>query len=405
MKVLHVIASVDPRWGGPVEGVLASSRILIACGHEAHVLSLDPPDADFLQNMPVPTFAVGVSGRLHDVLRRKIRLLRFAYTPGLAAWLEEHAEDYDAVIVNGLWNYASSGTWRALRKSGAPYFVFVHGMLDPWFNKTSLVKTSLKRIFWKALERKVLRDARGVLFTCEAERRLARLSFAPYEARELVVGYGTQDIGGDAKAQLAAFHAQAPSVRGRKLILYLSRIHAKKGVDLLIHAFARHAARFPEVDMVIAGPDQNGLQESLEALARDLKIADRICWPGMLSGDAKWGAFRAADVFALPSHQENFGVAIVEALALHTPVLITNKVNIWREIEADGAGLVVNDDIEGVSAGLERMLALSPDERQSMREAGRQSFERRYDVRKASLDLIEALGRELQRRPGASLPI
>jgi glycosyltransferase involved in cell wall biosynthesis len=181
---------------------------------------------------------------------------------------------------------------------------------------------------------------------------------SPYAAREFVVGYGARDIEGDPGAQKAAFLATVPEVRDRKIILFLSRIHPKKGVDLLIQAFARHATTHLEFDLLIAGPDQTGWKSELQELAKKLGVADRIFWPGMLSGDAKWGAFRAAEFFALPSQRENFGIVVAEAMALSRPLLIPNKVNIWREIEADGAGLVVDDDVEAIAAGHE-MCSLS----------------------------------------------
>ena len=380
MKVLHVISSVDPRGGGPIEGVFSSSHVWAQHGHERHIVSLDPPDAPCVQQSPIPVFAMGLQGRFYIFLRRRLPWLRYGYTPYLTRWLNSHANNYDAVIVNGLWNYASYGSWRALRKSNVPYFVFTHGMLDPWFNKAYPTKTFFKTLFWKLFEHKVLRDARGVMFTCEEERQLAPQSFSPYVAREIVVGYGARDVEGDPEAQRAAFAAKVPEVQGRKFILFLSRIHPKKGVDLLIQAFARHAAMFPEFDLVIAGPDQTGWQRDLQQLAAKLGVSDRIFWPGMLSGDAKWGAFRAAEFFVLPSHQENFGIVVAEAMALSKPVLITNKVNIWREIEQDGAGLVVDDEFEEIAAGLREMCALSSAERDAIGLRARNCFLERYNL-------------------------
>ena len=228
MKILHVIASVDPRSGGPVEGVFASSAVWKRHGHERHILSLDSPDAPWVLQAAVYTIPAGVRGALYQRLRKVIPWLRYGYTPHLARWLGRHAADYDAVIVNGLWNYASFGAWRSLRKGSTPYFVFTHGMLDPWFNTAYPTKTFFKRIFWRLFEHKVLRDAKGVFFTCEEERILAAKSFAPYRAKEFVVGYGTRDIAGDTEAQSAAFFEKLPETRGRKLILFLSRIHEKK---------------------------------------------------------------------------------------------------------------------------------------------------------------------------------
>ncbi|MGO4871113.1 MAG: glycosyltransferase [Roseiarcus sp.] len=391
LRVLHVIGSADPRSGGPIEGVFSSSEVWFRHGNVRHIVCLDPPGAPWLSQARAPTEAVGPGGAVYAALRRLIPVLRYGYSPRLAPWLRAHAGLYDAVIVNGLWNYASFGAWRALRDMPIPYFVFTHGMLDPWFNTAYPTKTFFKSIFWRLIEHKVLRDATGVMFTCEEERRLARRSFAPYQAREFVVGYGARDVSGDAQGQRAAFLARAPATEGRKLILFLSRIHEKKGIDLLVKAFARYAASHPDYDLAIAGPDQRGLQAPLTNLAKGLGVANRIHWPGMLTGEAKWGAFRAAEFFALPSHQENFGIVVAEAMALSKPLLVTNKVNIWREVEIDGAGIVVDDDVKGVSDGLGRMLAMTELERAGMGAAARRSFEQRFNLENNALALLDVI--------------
>jgi len=167
VRVLHVIVSVDPRGGGPIEGVFSSSEVWFRHGHERHIVCLDPPGAPWLSQARAPTAAVGLGGRAYGTLRRLIPWLRYGYSPRLAPWLRAHAGLYDAVIVNGLWNYASFGAWRALRDMAIPYFVFTHGMLDPWFNTAYPIKTFFKSIFWRLIEHKVLRDATGVMFTCE----------------------------------------------------------------------------------------------------------------------------------------------------------------------------------------------------------------------------------------------
>lgn len=393
MKILHVIASVDPRGGGPIAGVFASAEVWSRHGHERNIVCLDAPDDPWVLQSPVKTFALGTGSAWYVALRKLIPWLRYGYTPYLTPWLKSHARDYDAVVVNGLWNYGSYGTWRALHRSNVPYFVFTHGMLDPWFNETYPTKTFFKKIFWRLFEHKVLRDARGVMFTCEEERRRAPKSFSPYVAHEFVAGYGTRDIEGDPASQLSAFVAHIPESKRRKFILFLGRIHPVKGVDLLIKAFARHAGAFPELDLVIAGPDQTGRQSELQRLASELEVDDRIFWPGMLSGDAKWGAFRSAEFFVLPSHQESFGVVIAEALALNKPVLITNKVNIWREIAADKAGLVVNDDVEGIADGLREMCALSAQQREAMGQNARKCFSTRYDLEENAMQLLALLER------------
>ncbi len=393
LRLLHVIRSVDPRGGGPIEGVFSSAEVWDRHGFVRHVVSLDAPRDSWVLAARAPTVAVA-TGRLSA-------WLRYGYTPRLVPWLKAHARDYDAIVINGLWNYGSLGSWRALHDLQTPYFVFPHGMLDPWFNRAYPVKTMVKRLFWRLFEHRVLRDAAGVMYTCEEERRLARTSFAPYAAREYVVGYGCRDVEGDAQAQRAAFYAAVPGVKGRRYALFLGRLHEKKGLDLLIDAFARVASKYPDFDLVIAGPDRRGLQPSLLRQARELGVASRLHWPGMLSGDVKIGALRAAEFFVLSSHQENFGVVIAESLAAATPVLITNKVNIWREVEADGAGWVVDDTADEFARGLTRMLTLNAAERSKMSAAARACFVSRYDLEKNAMDLVGVIerGAALNHRP------
>ena len=130
----------------------------------------------------------------------------------------------------------------------------------------------------------------------------------------------------------------------------------------------------------MAGPDKTGLGAQLQNQARTAGIEDRVTWTGMLEGDLKWGAFRAAEVFVLPSHQENFGMAVAEAMACECPVLISNKVNIWREIQADGAGLIAEDNLEGTISLLTQWLSKSPDEQKEMRQNAQRCFYERFEL-------------------------
>ncbi len=165
----------------------------------------------------------------------------------------------------------------------------------------------------------------------------------------------------------------------------------KKGCDLLIDAFAQAASSDPALHLVMAGPDQSGLQARLAQRARALGIADRITWTGMVAGDLKWGAFRASEAFVLPSHQENFGIAVAEALACGVPVLISDKVNIWREIEADRAGLVAPDTLDGTRGLLRTWLALSEPEKQAMSARAARCFAERFEITEAAKSLIRVL--------------
>ena len=156
------------------------------------------------------------------------------------------------MIVHGIWQYHSFGVWRALAGTGTPYFVFPHGMLDPWFRRTYPLKHFKKLLYWPWSEYRVLRDANAVLFTSEEERRLARESFSLYRCREIVVSFGTAAPSVDLERARGALFERFPNLRSRQFVLFLGRLHVKKGCDLLIEAFA--TLRTSSLDLVLAGP-------------------------------------------------------------------------------------------------------------------------------------------------------
>ncbi|HEX7907940.1 MAG TPA: glycosyltransferase [Paraburkholderia sp.] len=383
MKILHLLASVDPRAGGPVEGVRRSGVAMQDAGHEIEVATCDARGEAYLSAFPFPVHAFGpTSGR-------------YSYSERLGPWLAANAKRFDAVIVHGLWQYHGLAAWRALRRSEVPYYVYVHGMLDPWFKEAYPLKHLKKWLYWPWAEYRVLRDARAVLFTTEEERTRARQSFWLYRARERIVPFGTAVPQLDAARVREAFLQSQPGLRDKRIVLFLGRVHAKKGCDLLIDAFARVAGRDRTLHLVIAGPDETGWTATLHARAQAAGVAHRVSLPGMLQGDLKWGAFHASDVFVLPSHQENFGVAVAEALGCGLPALISDKVNVWREIEADGAGMVAADTVDGTEKNLVRWLELDDAARDAMRAQATRTFNARFRIEtmvKALTALLETKG-------------
>ena len=174
MNVLRVIASMNPESGGPVEGIVNSIAVLKEQGCNQEIVSLDSPFDPWVKTAPLPLHAMGIRNPRYRAWKRKIPWLRYGYTPHFVPWLKENAKLYDAVIVHGLWNYAALGSWQALAKSNTPYFVYTHGMLDPYFNKAHPLKALAKQVFWWFSEGRLIADARNVFFTTEEERRLAR---------------------------------------------------------------------------------------------------------------------------------------------------------------------------------------------------------------------------------------
>jgi len=379
MRLLRVIATLDPASGGPAATLGPISEALIYSGHTIEVACLDTGDSPWIKSLPFRVYCLGP------------RRTRYGYSRKLREFLRSNLDNYDCVIVHGLWTFISYAVWRSTRKVRTPYIVYLHGMLSPWYNQRYPVSYLKKLLYWPMVEYRVLRDAKAVLSACEQERILASRAFWPYRCREAVVSYGTAPPRGSADVQVQSFFGRFPELKNKRLIIFLSRIHFTKGCDLLIDAFSRIAKDVAHAHLLVAGPDEVGWKDTLVKKAQGLGISERISWVGVLSGDVKWGALRASDVFVLPSHQDNHSVAMVEALACGVPVLISNKVYIWPEIITHGAGLVAADTIEGTYELLIGWFNLSQQERAQMRVCALQCFEQRFDAFIAASSLARVI--------------
>jgi glycosyltransferase involved in cell wall biosynthesis len=377
MNILHFISSVDPATGGPVEGLKQRIAIYDSGGHDVEVASLDAPEFAASLEFPARVIALG-PGRG-----------TYAYSPHAVPWLRENISRFDLVLVNGVWNYNTLAAHQALAGAGIPWAIFTHGMMDPYFRREFPLKHIKKSLYWHTRLSRVFRDATAILFTTEEERLLARQSFSRYRVYEMVVPYGTFGPTLDLAAAREEFFSRFPALRGKRVATCLSRIHPKKGTDILIRAFAATLAKDQAWHLVIAGPDQTGWQRDLEALAQSLGIADRITFTGKLEGALKWGAFAASKVFILPSHQENFGIVVAEALSCGLPVVLSDKINIWREVLRHRAGLVAPDTLEGTIDSLSRYTALTNEERAAMSTRALECFRQEFDFNTTSAKVLE----------------
>lgn len=372
MKILHILSDMDPQAGGVCQAVRTMIRGLSVPGVSHEVVCLNPPDSAALRDCDYPVHALGYG------------TTPWNYRPQLAAWLAGNLSRYDVAILHGLWQYQSHALLKNLRPAaGTRVFVMPHGMLDPYFQRAvgRRLKAARNWLIWHLLERKVIQHTDGLLFTCETEKLLARTTFAGYRPkREHVVGLGVD-----------APPPPPPGLTASGYWLYISRIHPKKGVDMLIEAYLtlkKHGGRtLPP--LVIAGP---GLDTPYGKKVKELAGGDPdIRFTGMLTGNRKWEAFYGCEVFILPSHQENFGIAVAEALACSKPVLISDQVNIWREIDREGGGLVAADTAAGTTSLLTRWLDMDEDRKLTMAQAARNVYDNYFTVQAAAERLKNAL--------------
>lgn len=390
MKLLQIIASADKEGGGPIDGILRQHEIWAGANLvQSHELAtLDCFQSVAAPSLPIMAHHLGSVGA-HSHIKP---LRKWKYAPQYIPWLEANADQYDAIIINGLWNYASFGAAYALRKSRTPYFVFTHGMMDPWFRKRYPIKHLAKQVFWTAGESRLLSNAKSVFFTCEEEMKQASGQFLGGSYQSTIVGYGAAPPPPRTERLLKSFRNSIPALKDRRYLLYFSRIHPKKGVDLLVDAFASCCATLGNTDLVVVGPDSTTWSPELKRRANELGVGSRIHWPGPLYGDEKWGALYGADAFILPSHQENFGIAVAEALGCATPVLISDKVNIWREIERAGAGFVKPDTLSGTIDLLRQWSNITPEQKVRMSDSARSLFRSSFDVSKTAPKLLMTIG-------------
>lgn len=384
MRCVHLLPSVSPQGGGPIEYARVMAETHAELGHESVFVTIDGVDDEAARNFPFEVVSAGPPrGFILDM------------KPFEKA-TEKALRRADVAVVHGLWTSASVGGFRALKAAGVPWVTFPHGMLDPYFRKIKPVKHWVKQAYWTLWQGRMLGAASSVLFTCEEEQLRAQNAFWGHRRwQQKVVSFCAADQSRpepELQKGRALFQQAVPGLGGRDYLLFLSRIHPKKACDTLIKAFAKIAGKDQNLDLVIAGPDEAGWQPELRALSGRLGIAGRVHWPGMIEGATKSAAFADARAFVLPSHQENFGMVVAEALSLGTPVLISEEVNIWREIVTDGAGLARPDTLEGTVELLSGFLDMDGAAVTVMRSRARSCYDARFSVYSAARDLLSALG-------------
>ena len=296
---------------------------------------------------------------------------------------KNHVSKDSVIIAHGLWQWPTTFACRLKEQLALPYYIFPHGMLDPWFKSTYPLKHVKKQLYWWIKESKAVKQAEALCFTTDEEMNLARETFTPYYAREKVVGLGVESPPAQNLQIKDELYRKFPSLEGRRILLYLGRFHEKKGLDMLLKAWEQDMPK--ETMLALAGPNHKSTTylRKIEKIVE--KNKDKILWTGMLNAQEKWEMIRISDALILPSHQENFGMVVAESLALGKPVYITNKVNLWREVEQVNAGMVVNDNQEGINSLVNHWLTQSNTE---MRKAAEPCFLQNFHIRKAAENLI-----------------
>ena len=354
MRILHLCSSVDPATGGPANVLARLTPEQVKRGHEVTIVTMDMPDrvADVRAKLE------GAGVRLvHPTSPVPLTKIAGGVRTLMAEGMSKGAPDVGHI--HGVWQGLPHLGAGAFRRAGVPYIFRPCGMLDP--TTIAMGSTLKKKAFLFARGRKDLNGARGMHFTTTTERDLvAPMGLKP---EPFVIPNGIEWAEFEDLPERGSYRAQT-GIGDRALVAFFGRVHQKKGLDLLLPAFAKGAPS--DAELVLVGPGDEGYIASLKQEAQELGIADRVRFTGMIRGSERFAPVVDADLFCLPSYQENFGVAVVEALAAGAPALISDQVNIFRDVVEAGVGRATRCDVDEVAGAMREMLA----DRDALREMG-----------------------------------
>jgi glycosyltransferase involved in cell wall biosynthesis len=385
MKVLNVVGSLDQRSGGPLRAVLNLSAMSAPLGLHSEILGLGPvsiPDnpvaSELIQSLP---FSKSIS---------------YGYVPALRQWCRDNLSNYDAVILHGLWMYPNWAVSRECIRARIPYIVFPHGMLDLWsVHGQGVLKRIKKKVYWHWRERKVMEDCCAAFFTTRRELENAIKTFTLPSCAKLIVNpYGTAPRDLLLRVEPSANVDQGPRL---KVALFLGRIHPKKRPDLLIRAW-REAGLGPEWKLVIAGGGDRSYISALMRMVRELKLENAVQLVGMVSGTDKQYLFQRASWFLLPSEQENFAIAVIEAVQAGCAVAISDQVYLADELPQGSEILPVRID-----AWTKFMRERMPDDNWRATQARRVAGDllRNFDHEKVAKGWKDAIEASIRQNPAA----
>ncbi len=321
-----MIANLLPENGGPSLVASETCRYLAADGHDVSLFAGDHGEPD-----RTPHDIPGVDLRIFKTTWR-----RWAWSPQMAAALSEASRNYDVVHIHSVFLHHTLAAANAARKASVPYVIRPHGSFDPWLRKRHRVQ---KWLYHEMLERRALDGAAAIHYTTKAEMTLAHEPMR-IKAPGVVLSPGIDTAPFSAMPPGDLFRAAFDIGTDVRVVLFLSRLHPKKGIDVLLRAFDLARKRVGGLHLVLAGPEAPGYGKVVRQLIADAGLERDVTLTGMVHGAMKLAAFSSASVFVLPSYTENFGFALVEAMAAGVPVILSEHVNICDEILANDAGLV-----------------------------------------------------------------
>ncbi|WP_414583654.1 glycosyltransferase [Scytonema sp. PCC 10023] len=382
MKVLHVIASIAEVRGGPSRSTLEMVKALRECGVDAEIATtndngskiLDVPLDQRTQYQQVPVYF------FPRFSPSAVSIREFAFSSQLTAWLWQHISMYDLLHIRALFSYPSTVAMAIARLRGVPYITTPDGLLCQWSLQQSTLK---KNIYLNLIERANLNCSKALHCTSQQEQQ--EIASLGLNTPSFVLPHGLfiPPYMPDARHRLRQ-HLNVPT--DELVILFLSRLHTKKGLDYLIPALGK--LTYYRFTLVLAGSGSLEYEREIESLLISNGIRDRTHIAGFVTGETKNLFIQGSDLFALTSHSENFGVAVLEALAAGLPVLVTPGVALASVVQQDQLGYVTDVNVPAIVSALDRYLG-HPQEGKDMGDRARQLVQKKYTWNCIAQNLIE----------------
>lgn len=394
MKVLNVTSSYYPaiKYGGPIQSIHLLNKALVRKGIRVDVITTNA-GLDGREDVSLNSW-VSVDG-VRVMYLKYIGHEKYTFSPSLLIKALRLTSDYDIVHVSPVWNFTVLAGSLASILGGKPYVLSPRGTLYPEtisFGTSWAKKTYLNIIAKHYLKRAVLH------FTAEDEREKV-MEFIGLDCRSFVIPNGINVSEFNNLPSKKSFICRYPDMSDKKYVLFLGRIDPKKGLDILIDAFYKLSVDYNNLYLVVAGPDNSGYGREIHGCIQRYGLDRKVIFTGMLTGYDKLSAFVDAEMFVLPSYSENFGMAVAEAMACGCPVVISDKVGIYREIEENNAGIIVQTSADSVYNGIKKLLD-DNDLRRRIAENGKQMVMKYYDIDKVSGRMIEIYERIISKQYG-----
>ena len=339
---------MSPEYGGPVAVVRALTSALVHEGVQCRIFTT----VDAIRG----TDDVAPNPYVHVFKRGPLARLWPAYSTDLKDALRTGVQRgmFDLIHVHEPWHHPGFAAFRTASEHGVPFVLTPHGTLESWALAHKALK---KRLYMRLVQDSIVESSDAIHALTDAE--MARIVELGYQTPVFVAPNGVNPGLLDAGPDTSAFLAKYPKLEGKLVILFLGRLHSKKGLDVLARSFAEIARKYEDCVLLAAGPDEDGSRRRMESILLAEHALDRAVFSGMLTGGEKLAALACADVFVLPSYSEGFSVAVLEALAAGLPVVISSQCN-FSEVSARAAGFVVEPVEPAVTAAISRLVNDEP---------------------------------------------